>query len=475
MVSKWRLSGALEPVYTRIALRIMPVLILLFVVSWLDRVNVGFAKLKMASDLGFSEAVYGFGAGIFFLGYLLFEIPSNLLLATIGARKTFARIALLWGLTSIAMMFVKTAAMFYLLRVLLGAFEAGLYPGVVLYLTYWFPARHRGRMMGLFMTAGPAAGILGGPISGLIMDATGGASGLANWQWLFLLEGLPSVALGLLTLVVVDDSPARARWLSDRERAFVLEDLGRERDEAGARRARFIDALRLPRVWLLTIVYFCLVSANPTLGFWGPTIINGLGVSNNLAIGLLSAIPYIAAVIAAVAVGRRSDRTLERRWHAALSCVAAGVGLVLMGVLAGTPPLAFGALVLAQAAVIAAFAPFWQMPTLMLAGAAAAGGIALINSIGNLSGWLGPFVVGWLKDLTGSTSTGLYVIAALEFAAAVLIVRFMPRASVDARLKPRAPSERYAERPAGAFAPHRSDDGPRHASVASAPGKRTPR
>lgn len=422
--------GALEPVYKRIALRIMPFLILLFVVAWLDRVNVGFAKLRMLSDLGFSEAVYGFGAGIFFLGYLLFEIPSNLLLEKIGARKTFARITLLWGFTSIAMMFVKTAGMFYLLRVLLGAFEAGLYPGVILYLTYWFPARHRGRMMGLFMMAGPVSGILGGPISGLIMAETGGASGLTNWQWLFLLEGLPSVALGLLTLVVVDDTPAQARWLSDRERAFVLEDLGRERREGGARKHSFVGALRLPRVWLLTLVYFCLVSASPTLGFWGPTIINGLGVSNNLAIGLLSAIPYIAAVMATVFVSRHSDRTLERRWHAALSCFAAGLGLILMGVFASTPLLAFGALVLAQAGVIAAFAPFWQMPTLLLTGTAAAGGIALINSIGNLSGWLGPFMVGWLRDLTGRTSTGLYVVAGLEVTATILIVRFMPRASV---------------------------------------------
>jgi D-galactonate transporter len=424
-------SGELEPVYKKIALRIMPFLILLFLVAWLDRVNVGFAKLTMLSDLGFSEAVYGFGAGIFFFGYLLFEIPSNLLLEKIGARRTFARITLLWGVTSTAMAFVKTAGMFYLLRFLLGAFEAGLYPGVILYLTYWFPARHRGRMVGLFMIAAPASGILGGPISGLIMAATGGGfSGLANWQWLFLLEGLPSIALGLLTFLVVDDSPAQARWLSERERTYVLDDLGRERRDATERRHNFVEALRLRALWLLTVVYFCLVSANPTLGFWGPTIINGFGVSSNLAIGLLSTIPYIAAMIAAILVGRHSDRTLERRWHAALSCVAAGAGLILVGVFASVPPLAFGALVLAQAAVTAAFAPFWQLPTLLLAGTAAAGGIALINSIGNLSGWLGPFVVGWLRDLTGRTSTGLYFVAGLEMAAAILIVALMPRTTV---------------------------------------------
>jgi MFS family permease len=425
-------STELEPVYKRIALRIMPFLILLHIMSWLDRVNIGFAKLTMSTDLGFSEAVYGFGAGIFFLGYLLFEIPSNLLLQKIGARKTFGRIALLWGLSSIAMMLVKSAGIFYLLRVLLGAAEAGLYPGVILYLTYWFPARHRGRMMGLFMIAGPISGVLGGPISGLIMATTGAAGGLANWQWLFLLEGLPAMALGLLAFAVIDDTPAQARWLSDRDRAFVLADLAREHRESGARVHDLGGALRLPAVWLLTVIYFCLVSANPTLGFWGPTIISGLGVSSHLWIGLLSAVPSIAAVIASVLVSRHSDRRLERRWHAALSCLTAALGLILIGVGMNTPALAFAALVLAQAAVIAAFAPFWQLPTLLVAGTAAAGGVALINSIGNLSGWLGPFVVGWLRDVTGRTSSGLYVVAGLEVAAAVLIVRFMPRNGITA-------------------------------------------
>jgi MFS family permease len=429
-------STELEPVYKRIALRIMPFLILLHIISWLDRVNIGFAKLSMLTDLGFSEAVYGFGAGIFFLGYLLFEVPSNLLLQKIGARKTFGRIALLWGISSIAMIFVRTEGAFYAIRVLLGAFEAGLYPGVILYLTYWFPARHRARMMGFFMIAGPLSGILGGPISGLIMATTGADGGLSNWQWLFLLEGLPAVALGLLAFVVIDDTPEQARWLSDRDKALVAADLGRERQQAGTRVHSLTGAFRLPHVWLLTVVYFCLVSANPTLGFWGPTIINGLGVSNHLSIGLLSAIPSIVAVLASVLVSRHSDRTLERRWHAALSCVAAAVGLILIGLGANTPPLAFAALVLAQAAVIAAFAPFWQMPTLLLAGTAAAGGIALINSIGNLSGWLGPFVVGWLRDLTGSTSSGLYVVAGLELAAAFLIVRFMPRGRTEPPVDP---------------------------------------
>lgn len=419
-----------DAVYLKIARRIIPFLILLFVMAWLDRVNVGFAKLQMLDDLGFSEVVYGFGAGVFFLGYLLFEIPSNLLLERIGARKTLARICLLWGSTSTAMMFVTTATQFYTLRFLLGAFEAGLYPGVILYLTYWFPARRRAQMTGLFMTAVPLAGIIGGPISGWIMNAMGGQGGLANWQWLFLLEGIPTVIIGFVTLAVIDDTPAQARWLTSREKQLVVAELEAEAREGASRKHGFRDALRIPQVWLLTLIYFCVVSANPTLGFWGPTIISGLGVGNNLMIGLLSAVPYIVAMVGLVLVGRSSDRMLERRYHCALSCLAAAIGLILIGVLADTPLLAFAALVLGVAGVLSAFAPFWQMPTVLLAGTAAAGGIALINSIGNLSGWLGPFMVGWLMDVTGSTSTGLYVVAGLEILAAVLILVFIPR---DAR------------------------------------------
>ena len=419
--------GEVDAVYGKIAKRIIPFLILLFLVAWLDRVNVGFAKLTMLDDLGFSEAVFGFGAGIFFFGYLLFEVPSNLFLERIGARKTLARIALLWGATSIAMMFVKTATQFYVLRFMLGAFEAGLYPGVILYLTYWFPTRRRAQMMGMFQTAVPIAGIVGGPISGWIMSAMGGQAGLANWQWLFLLEGIPSVVLGLVTLVTIVDTPGQARWLSEREKRLVLADLEADHRHAGPRKHGFGEALRIPGVWLLCLIYFCLVSANPTLGFWGPTIIRGIGVKSNMMIGLLSAVPYVAAVIALVLVSRSSDRMLERRYHCALSCLTAAVGLVLIGVFANTPPLAFAALVLAIAAVLSAFAPFWQMPTILLTGTAAAGGIALINSIGNLSGWLGPFFVGWLMDLTGTTSAGLYVVAGIEILAAVLILLVIPR------------------------------------------------
>ncbi len=420
-------TPGVEAVYVKIAWRILPFVILLFALGWLDRVNVGFAKLQMLSDLGFSETVFGFGAGIFFLGYLVFEIPSNLLLERIGARKTMARITLLWGITSIVTMFVKTATWFYILRFLLGAFEAGLYPGALLYLTYWFPVRHRAQMVGIFMTAIPISGILGGPVSGLIMGVMSGVGGLANWQWLFLLEGIPTLVMGIFTLAYFVDTPAQASWLTESEKQVVLRDLEEDRRQAGPRTHGFAAALKVPRVWILAVVYFCLVSANYALGFYGPTIISGLGVRSNTTIGFLSAIPYLVSVVGLIVVGRHSDRTLERRYHCALSCLAAATGLVLIGAFENTPVLAFCALVLGVTGVMSAFAPFWQMPTMFLTGTAAAGGIALINSIGNLSGWIGPFLIGWLKDLTGKTTSGLYVVAVFEAMGTVLILLLIPR------------------------------------------------
>lgn len=427
-------EAGVEAIYNKIAKRILPFLTLLFVIAWLDRVNVGFAKLQMQQDLGLSDAAFGLGAGIFYIGYLLFEVPSNLLLEKIGARKTMARITILWGLTTMATMFVKSATSFYVLRFLLGAFEAGLYPGVILYLTYWFPARRRAQMLGFFMTAVPLGGILGGPVAGWIMSAMGGVMGYANWQWLFILEGLPSVILGIITLLILDDKPEEAEWLGQHEKQQVVADLQKDRRLEGEQKHSFIDALKVPQVWLLALIYFCLVSANPTLGFWLPTIIKGLGVRSDFVIGLLAALPYIIGVIMTVIVGRHSDRKLERRYHCALATLAAAAGLVLISVLNASPVLSFLALVVAVAGVLAAFAPFWQIPTMLLAGSAAAGGIALINSLGNLSGFVGPYLVGWLKDMTGTTATGLYAVAGLEVLCTVLILAFIPNR------KPRTPT-----------------------------------
>ncbi len=420
----------LNAVYVKIAKRIVPFMALLFLMAWLDRYNLGFAKLQMTKDLGFSEAVYGFGAGIVYFGYMLFEIPSNLLLERIGARKTFARIAILWGIASIAMMLVKTAAWFYILRFLLGSFEAGLLPGVVLYLTYWFPAQRRAQMVAGFLTSIPISAILGGPISGWIMGSMGGRAGLANWQWLFVLEGIPSIVVGLLALLIIVDKPAAATWLTEREKRLVLADLQADQRQAGPREHGFRQALKLPRVWLLSAIHFCAISSNVTIAFWVPSIIQGLGVKSILIVGLLSTVPYIGALIGLVLVSRHSDRTLERRYHAALPCIACAAGLAGIGVFASTPALAFAALIVAVAGSLSYNGAFWQMPATLLAGTAAAGCIALINSIGSLSGWLGPSMVGWLEDITGKTSTGLYVVAGLELLASALILLFMPRVAI---------------------------------------------
>ena len=420
----------LDAVYGKLARRLIPFLSLLFVLAWLDRYNVGFAKLQMVKDLGFSEAVYGFGAGIVYLGYMLFEIPSNLLLERTGGRKTFARITILWGMTSIAMVLVRTAGWFYVLRFLLGSFEAGLFPGVVFYLTYWFPARRRALMLALFATSIPITGILGSPLSGWIMSATVGLWSLANWQWLFVLEGVPSILVGVVALVIMVDKPGQARWLTDREKQLILADLEGDRLHAGPRSHGFSETMKDLRVWLLTAVYFCATSGVTTIPFWLPTIIQGLGVKSAFTIGLLSAVPYIGFIATMLLVGRHSDRTLERRYHAAVPWLVCAAGLVGTAVFANSPALAFACLFIAVSAPEAGVIAFWQIPPMLLTGTAAATGIALINSVGNLSGWLGPSVVGWLADVTGKTTTGLYVIAGLEVLGATLILLFAPRGPV---------------------------------------------
>jgi MFS family permease len=361
-------TSDLDAVYGKIAKRVIPFLVLLYLMAWLDRYNLGFAKLQMLKDLGFSEAVYGFGAGIVYFGYALFEIPSNLLLERIGARKTFARITVLWGVASIATIFVRTPAQFYFLRFLLGSFEAGLFPGVVVYLTYWFPARRSAQMVALFMTSIPIAAILGGPISGWIMGSMGGHGGLANWQWLFVLEGIPSILVGLLTLLIVVDKPAEASWLSEREKRLVLADLEGDCRAVGHRVQGFAQALKLGSVWLLTAVRFCGTSSNVTIGFWVPTIIRSFGVNSAFAIGILSAVPYLGALLGMVLVGRHSDRTLERRYHSAIPCLACAAGLTGIGVFAHAPVVAFAALMVAVAGSVSYNGAFWQLPATLLAG-----------------------------------------------------------------------------------------------------------
>ncbi|WP_158900444.1 MFS transporter [Burkholderia sp. L27(2015)] len=417
---------ALEATYKKIAYRLVPFLVFLFVLAWVDRVNVGFAKLQMLTDLHFSEAVYGLGAGVFFIGYFLFEVPSNLLLEKIGARKTLARITILWGLASMAMVFVTTPLSFYVIRFLLGVFEAGFFPGVVLYLTYWFPAARRARINGLFMTSFAIAGVVGGPIAGYIMSAMGGVAGFANWQWLFLLEGVPSILAGFAVLLYLPEKPINAKWLSEAEKRAVTQALVAENQDA-TKHSSFGAALANSRVWLCAVIYFCVVSGNATIAFWLPSIIKELGVVGNLQIGLLSAIPFIAGTIAMILNGIHSDKTGERRMHCALATLLASVGLALAALSLGHAVLAIMAMTLAAIGILASFPVFWSIPAAFLSGTAAAGGIALINSIGNLAGFAAPYIIGSLKTSTGSLTSGLYFVAALELCSTILVVLFIKK------------------------------------------------
>jgi D-galactonate transporter len=410
--------------YAKAAARLIPALVFLFILAWIDRVNVGFAKLTMLSDLKLSEAAYGFGAGIFFLSYFLFEVPSNLLLEKIGARKTLARITILWGLNCAAMAFVKTEFWFYVLRFTLGMFEAGFFPGVVLYLTYWFPAARRARINGLFMTSFAIAGIVGGPIAGLIMSSMGGVANLASWQWLFILEGIPSVLAGIAVILWLPDRPREARWLSAQEAQAIEHDLAADA-AAVVSESSFKAALADWRVWLCALIYFGIVSGNATIAFWTPSIIKETGVTDPLRIGLLAAIPFIAGTIAMVWNGAHSDRTGERRLHCALAALIAAIGLAATGALIGSGgATALVALTIAAIGILAAFPVFWTIPQALLAGTAAAGAIALINSIGNLAGFVAPYLIGISANVTGSATSGLYVVAAIEFVAAVLVFAF---------------------------------------------------
>jgi MFS family permease len=414
-------NALLQEGFRRAAWRLIPFVVFLNFLAWMDRVNVGFAKLSMLSDLGFSEAVYGLGAGIFYIGYFFFEVPSNLLLEKIGAKRTLARITILWGITSIAMAWVHSEWSFYVLRFLLGVFEAGFFPGIVLYLTYWFPAEKRSQINGLFMTSFAMAGVIGAPLAGWIMSSMGGVLGHANWQWLFFLEGIPSVFAGLAVLALLPDRPKNATWLSPETASAMSEHL---EAEAGvhAHGHNFKYALTNPKVWLCTLLYFCIVSGNATIAFWAPSIIKEIGVKGVFTIGLVTAIPFTAGTLAMIWNGRHSDKSGEVRLHCAIATLIAAIGLAATGALMGNAVAALIALTIASIGILAAFPVFWAMPQTFLAGTAAAGGIAIINSFGNLAGFVAPYTIGLSTQITGSSTSGLYVTAGFELLAAIVLL-----------------------------------------------------
>ena len=401
--------------------RLVPFMCLCYLVAYLDRVNVGYAALQMKTDLQFSDNVYGLGSGIFFIGYFLFEVPSNILLERLGARVWIARIMIVWGILSSAMLLVKTPWMFYLLRFLLGAGEAGFFPGMILYLTYWFPTAYRSRTVALFMAAAATAGLVGNPLSGLLLDRH--PAWLQGWQWLFLIEGVPSIVLGIAVLLLLPNGPRNVRWLDDEELNWLTARLDSERAAREAKHAMTLgQALAHPRVLVLSLLYFLIVIGGYGLDFFMPQVLEAAFPQiSKTRLGSLGGIPPGITVLVMILWGRRSDARRERRWHVALPSWWAALGLLLAS-LPVPAPLTVAALALAVSGRWSSIPPFWGLPTAFLSGTAAAGGIALINSIGNLGGFVGPYVMGWLKGATGNHALGLRVLAGAFVAGGILSI-----------------------------------------------------
>lgn len=410
--------------YSKIDWRLIPFLFLCYILAYLDRVNVSFAKLQMLNDLSLSEASYATGMGIFFIGYFIFEVPSNILLKKFGARTWIARIMITWGLISAATMFVRTEWTFYAMRFILGIAEAGFFPGIIFYMTLWYPSRLRSTRTALFVSAIAVSGVLGNPLSGLIMDLLQGRFGLAGWQWLFLLEGLPSLLVGLWVYFYLDSSISEAKWLSADEKALLIKNI--ESEDRHKHEVRIIDAFKSGKVYVLCGMYFTLMIGLYGITFWLPTIVKAFGVQGYLRVGLITAIPYVVAVIGMMLLSWNSDRTGERRIHYALNVTAGGIGLILSGVYAANPALATIFLSIGTLGVIGSMPLFWPIPSAFLAGTAAAAGIGIVNSVGNLGGYVGPNIPVWVKVVSDDPSAALYVIAAMLFISAILAVLFIP-------------------------------------------------
>ncbi|MBV6823136.1 MFS transporter [Pseudomonas sp. PD9R] len=416
-------------VYRRITWRIMPLLLLCYIVNYIDRVNIGIAKLQFSNDLGFSAAVFGLGAGLFFVGFLLFEVPSNLLLARIGARKTLLRIMLLWGLVSTLTMFVQTPWQFYTLRVLLGVAEAGFFPGIILYLSYWYPASRRGRITSLFFVGVPIAGLIGSPLSGWIMSFFSGYMGLKGWQWMFLLEGLPAMILGVVAFIWLDDRPANAKWLSDQQKQQVEQDLQLEQQAhaPSAHHSSLRLALQEPKLLVLGLISLCSYVLANTIAFFSPTIIHNSGITDVMHVGFLAAIPALVGIAAMLWVGRHSDRSGERRWHYALPLFAAALSLALLRTAEGNPLFSILLLSIASAGHFASLSVFWSIPPEVLSRGAAAAGIAIVSSIGALGGAIGPSLLGYITTATGDLGMALRVAAAIVAMGGVIMLLLFRR------------------------------------------------
>jgi ACS family tartrate transporter-like MFS transporter len=425
-----------QTVLARVTARLIPLLFCCYVIAYIDRINVGFAKLHLRDVLGVDpgvfSSVYGLGAGLFFIGYFLFEVPSNLILQRVGARVWIARIMIVWGLISMGFMFLKGVTMFYVMRFLLGAAEAGFFPGVILYLTYWYPAQERARTVALFALGGVVAGVVGSPISGTLLGLDG-VWGLAGWQWLFFLEAVPAVLIGFVVLLVLPNGPQEARWLSDREKAWIQARLSADASGADSSQGhRLKDVFTSGRVWLLCLVYFLLNVGSYGYEMWLPTIVKGLSGQSDAVVGVINAAPYFVAGVVMLLFGKHSDRTGERRGHVSLAATSAAVGFALAALLKN-PWLAMAGLTLAFAGLKSTLGPFWAMSTAFLSGTAAAGGIALINSVGNLGGFFGPYLVGVVKDSTGSNTLALLLLGGALLGMGIFALAIPVRGSVRGR------------------------------------------
>ncbi|MFA1285658.1 MFS transporter [Citrobacter telavivensis] len=436
-----------DSVYRKVTRRLIPFLILCYFFAYLDRVNVGFAKLHMQDALNFSDTVYGLGAGIFFIGYFLFELPSNLLMQRFGPRFWIARIMVTWAVLSAGMIFVSTPTQFYVLRFLLGVAEAGFFPGIVFYLTLWFPSWRSARTLGLFILVTPLSTIIGSPLSGLILKLFEGVDGLHNWQWLFLVEAIPSFVLAFVVLRYLDNDVKSAKWLNDTEKQIILSDLARdnhnrEQANAGQPSSTLSAMFRNGYVWLLALIFFSFNIGYYGINFWLPSIIKSSGISDDLQIGLLAALPYVFGAAFMVWNSRHSDLRQERRWHIAIPALIGCVGLALSAYCSGSTFWMMAWICLAMSGTLALIPTYISLPGSMLSGTAAAAGIALVNSVGNLAGFFGPTVLGWLKDTTGSTDGGLYILAGFLLLVVPLILLLPARLANPTRQpRPVSPHE----------------------------------
>jgi MFS family permease len=425
-------EGADTSVFAKATWRLLPFLFVCYLFAYLDRINVAFAKLQMLSDLGFSEAIYGFGASVFFVGYLLFEVPSNLLLLRVGPRRWIARIMVTWGIISAGMMFVRTPTAFYVMRFMLGVAEAGFFPAIVLYLTYWFPASRRSKVTALFLTGIPMSGVIGGPVSGWIMTAFNGSHGFAGWQWLFLVEGVPTALLGVAAFFYLDDKVRDAKWLSEGQKDYLEQKLKEEESASALHSLK--DGLLNPKVLLVSAIYFFYTMGLYGVSFWLPTLIKSSGVSDPLNVGLLTSIPYAAGAIAMLFVSSSSDRTGERRWHLIIPGLVGALGLAFSVWFANSTLLAMIALTVGTMGVMTTISQFWVLPPAFLGGAAAAAGLALANSVGSISGVVSPSLIGVIKTASGSAGAGVLGLSVSLVIGGVLVL-LVPASLVNVRRK----------------------------------------